>query len=65
IEKNIGIKAKLNMMPMQNGDVKKSHAEINDLNQDFDYAPQWNIQRGVKNFVDWYLEYYKIDRPTS
>lgn len=65
IEKNIGVKAKLNMMPMQNGDVKKSHAEINDLKQDFDYAPQWNIQKGVKNFVDWYLEYYKIDRPAS
>ena len=36
IEKNIGMKAKLNMMPMQDGDVKKSHADVDDLVKDFE-----------------------------
>ena len=65
IEKNLGMKAELNMMPMQDGDVKKSHADVTDLIRDFDYAPQWDIQRGVKNFIDWYLEYYQVKLPAS
>ena len=52
IEKNLGIKAKLNMMPMQNGDLKKSHADISDLIKDFEYTPEWTIQRGMKNFIN-------------
>ena len=39
IEKNLGIKAKLNLMPMQDGDVKKSHADNSDLVKDFEYSP--------------------------
>jgi len=60
IEKNLGIKAKLNMMPMQNGDVKKSHADVSDLIRDFDYTPKWTIKEGVKSFINWYLDYYKV-----
>jgi len=60
IETNLGIKAKLNMMPMQDGDVKKSHADVSDLIRDFDYAPKWTIKKGVKSFIRWYLDYYKI-----
>jgi UDP-glucuronate 4-epimerase len=65
IEKNLGIQAELNMMPMQDGDVKKSHAEVSDLIRDFDYTPKWTIQEGVKNFVRWYLDYYKVKLPSS
>ena len=60
IEINLGIKAKLNMMPMQAGDVKKSHADVSDLIRDFDYTPKWTIKKGVKSFVSWYLNYYKV-----
>ena len=59
IEANLGVKAKLNMMPMQNGDVKKSHADVSDLIIDLDYAPKWTIKEGVKTFIGWYLDYYK------
>jgi len=59
IESNLGVKAKLNMMPMQNGDVKKSHADVSDLIRDLDYAPKWTIKEGVKSFISWYLDYYK------
>jgi len=60
IEKNLGMKAKLNLMPMQNGDVKKSHADIGDLVKDFEYSPKWSIQNGIKNFIQWYLDYYNV-----
>ena len=60
IEKNLGIKAKLNMLPMQDGDVKKSHSDVSDLIRDFDYTPKWTIKQGIKSFVNWYLDYYKV-----
>ena len=60
IEKNLGMKAELNLMPMQNGDVKKSHADIGDLVKDFEYSPKWSIQNGIKNFIQWYLDYYNV-----
>ena len=60
IEKNLGMKAELNLMPMQIGDVKKSHADIGDLVKDFEYSPKWSIQNGIKNFIQWYLDYYNV-----
>ncbi len=60
IEKNLGKKAKFNMLPMQDGDVRKSHADVDDLIKDFDYAPKWNVEDGIKNFIQWYVDYYKI-----
>lgn len=64
IERNLGVKAKLNLMPMQDGDVQKSHADVLDLIKDFDYAPKWNIKDGIKNFIQWYVDYYKVRLPT-
>jgi UDP-glucuronate 4-epimerase len=60
IEKNLGVKAKLNLMPMQDGDIKKSHADVNALVKDFEYSPKWNIQEGIKNFIEWYIDYYNV-----
>ena len=60
IEKNLGMEAQLNMMPMQGGDVKKSHADVTDLIRDFDYTPEWDIKKGIKEFIKWYLDYYKV-----
>ena len=60
IESNLNIKAKFNMLPMQDGDIRKSHADINDLIKDFDYTPKWNIKDGIKYFVEWYIDYYKV-----
>jgi len=61
IEKNLGMKAQLNMMPMQDGDIHKSHADVDNLIRDFDYVPKWNIKDGIKNFIQWYIDYYKIN----
>ena len=58
IEKNLGKKAEMNMMPFQLGDFYKSHADVSSLIEDFGYKPKFNIQIGVKNFVEWYTSYY-------
>ena len=60
IEKNLGMKAKFNLMPMQDGDVVKSHADVEDLIKDFNYSPKWHIQDGIKNFIQWYIDYYNV-----
>ena len=59
IEKNLGMKAELNLMPFQPGDFHKSHADVSGLIKDFDYKPKFNVEMGVKNFVEWYRSYYK------
>jgi UDP-glucuronate 4-epimerase len=48
----MGMEAKLNLISMQDGDVLKSHADVENLIKDFGYSPKWNIKDGVKNFID-------------
>ena len=61
IETATGKKAKKNMLPIQPGDVPKTWADVSALNRDFKYKPDTTIDTGVKNFVNWYCEYYNID----
>tara|TARA_B100000212_G_C27365599_1_gene530175 strand:+ start:525 stop:1532 length:1008 start_codon:yes stop_codon:yes gene_type:complete len=60
VEKALGIKANMEMLPLQPGDVPYTYADVDDLVQDIDYKPSMNIEQGVKNFVKWYREYYKV-----
>jgi UDP-glucuronate 4-epimerase len=60
IEKSLGRKAQMNMLPMQPGDVPMSWADVDDLAEDFGYAPGTPIQEGVERFVQWYKEFYKV-----
>jgi len=53
-------RAKKEMYPMQLGDVPKTYADINELKFDFDYRPKTNIKVGVKSFIRWYINYYKL-----
>lgn len=59
IEENMGKKAKKKMLPIQPGDVPSTVADINKLRK-LGWAPTTRIEEGIKNFVDWYKEYYKI-----
>ena len=59
IEQSIGVKATINFLPLQPGDVPDTYANVDDLIEYFDYKPDTSVQTGVKNFVDWYLDYYK------
>jgi len=47
-------------MPLQAGDVPATYANVEDLYRDIDFQPQTSIKDGVGNFVDWYIDYYKI-----
>ena len=59
VEKGLGKEAKMNMLPLQPGDVPASHADVTDLVRDTGYKPATSIEHGVKYFTDWYLNYYK------
>jgi UDP-glucuronate 4-epimerase len=61
IEECVGRKAKKNLLPMQPGDVPDTWADAGDLADDVGYRPATPIETGVRRFVDWYLDYYKID----
>lgn len=65
IERNLGLEAKKNLLPMQIGDIPKSHADVSELMADIGYAPRTTVAQGVKAFVDWYLEYYEVPRAGS
>ncbi len=60
IEKALGMKAEMNMLPLQPGDVPDTWADTEDLAKDVDYQPATPVEEGVKNFVDWYLEFYDV-----
>jgi len=59
IEENVGKKAKQKLMPMQPGDVPNTVADIRKLRK-LGWKPKTRIEKGIKNFVEWYKEYYKI-----
>ena len=60
IEDEVGIKAKKNMMPMQAGDVPKTWADTSLLEDLIGCHAKTNIREGVKNFVKWYRDYYRV-----
>ena len=61
LEKKLGKVAKKNMLPIQAGDVPSTYADVSDLISDLGYKPETTIQEGINNFVDWYIEFFKID----
>jgi len=57
IEDKLGKKAKLNLMGMQKGDVKKTAADISLAKELLGYRPKVDIKTGVEEFIDWYKDY--------
>ncbi len=58
IEKSTGEKAILEMYPMQAGDVHQTWADVQELKDKFGYHPNYPVDKGVYNFVQWYRKYY-------
>ena len=58
LEKNLGVKAKKNYLPMQKGDVHSTLSDTNLLKRITGYNPKTKYQTGIKKFVEWYLNYY-------
>lgn len=57
IEDCLGKKAEKEMLPMQLGDIHASHADIESLAHDFGFKPTTKLADGMKQFVDWFVEY--------
>jgi len=60
LEECLGKKAEKNMLPLQPGDVPATYANVDDLVKDVDYKPTMKVEEGIKNFVDWYKDYFKV-----
>lgn len=58
LEKNLGMKAEKNFLPMQQGDVPATYADVDDLMRDTGYRPRTSIEEGIARFVEWYKDYY-------
>ncbi|HAT73762.1 MAG TPA: hypothetical protein DCS08_02020 [Candidatus Moranbacteria bacterium] len=59
LEDCLGKKAKKKLLPMQQGDVPATVADIKKLRK-LGWAPSTRIEEGIANFVTWYKEYYKV-----
>lgn len=59
IEQAAGKKALINALPMQDGDVPKTYADVSKLEAAFNYRPQTTIEEGVAKFVEWYKGFYR------
>jgi len=58
LESALGMEAKKNFLPMQDGDVPATSADVDALIHDVGFKPDTPIQKGIQNFVDWYRKYY-------
>ncbi|RNR50114.1 NAD-dependent epimerase/dehydratase family protein, partial [Klebsiella pneumoniae] len=59
LEQALGLEAKKNMMPIQPGDVLNTSAETVALYKIINFKPATPVKKGVKQFVEWYKEYYE------
>lgn len=60
IEKELNKKAKKTYLPMQPGDIPETYADIDQSAKMLNYHPKTNIEKGIKKFIEWYREYYKL-----
>lgn len=62
LELTLGKEAKKVYMDMQPGDVLRTYADVSDLERDINFKPSTSIEDGLSKFVDWYLEYYQVNK---
>jgi len=60
LERCLNKKAKLELLPMQLGDVPATVADVSRLERAVDYRPRTPVETGVPRFVEWYRAYYKV-----
>ena len=59
LEDNLEKKAIRNLKPMQLGDVEDTFADTTKLEKWIDFRPKTSIEIGVRNFINWYKDFYK------
>jgi UDP-glucuronate 4-epimerase len=60
LEKELGRAAVKDMLPMQPGDVTETFADVGDLTRDIGFRPETSIEDGIRGFVAWYRDHYKV-----
>jgi UDP-glucuronate 4-epimerase len=60
IERSLGREAKKNFLPLQDGDVPATYADVQALQDWAGFKPATPIQEGIQSFVDWYRAYYRV-----
>jgi UDP-glucuronate 4-epimerase len=60
LEKELGRTALREMLPMQPGDVTATFADVGDLMRDVGFRPETPIEDGIRGFVAWYRDHYKV-----
>ncbi|KRA50906.1 capsular biosynthesis protein CpsI [Pseudoxanthomonas sp. Root65] len=60
LEDCLGRKAEKRLLPMQPGDVPDTCADVEALRRDTGYHPSTPIETGIRRFVDWYREFYRV-----
>jgi UDP-glucuronate 4-epimerase len=65
LENSLQKKAKKNFLAMQPGDVPATYADVDDLTADVGFKPATSIEDGIKNFVTWYRDYYRLRMVTG
>ena len=60
LEKELGRTAVKDMLPMQPGDVTETFADVGDLMRDVGFRPETSIEDGIRDFVAWYRDHYKV-----
>ena len=60
IENELGTEITKNMLPLQAGDVPQTFANVEDLIRDVDYKPETTVEFGIKQFLNWYKNYYNV-----
>ncbi len=60
LEKCLGKEAIKNLLPLQPGDVPDTYADVSDLVNDLGYKPGTLLETGIRNFVEWYKNFYRI-----
>ena len=65
LEDKLGRKAQRNLLPMQQGDVPATFADVADFERDIGFRPKTPLREGIGRFVDWYLDYYGSREPVG
>ena len=60
LEKELGLEAEKNMMPMQPGDVRQTSADIQKSREELGFNPKTPLAKGIRNFVKWYRKFYEV-----
>jgi len=60
IEEELGQEAQKNMMPLQPGDVLETSADIQKSKEMLRFSPKTPLREGIRKFLAWYREYYKL-----